>query len=171
VTFSALHSPIRTARGLAWVAAGLGVLYASVSAYWALGGTGLLDTIGGSLERDAHAGGVAVKVGLWAVVILKLIASALPIQATTVHHAPRRRRILRRLAGLEAAILTVYGLVLTTVGLLVQADVIAPSHHADQRALAWHAFLWDPWFLVWGLVVTGALVLSGGRQTAHPKKG
>jgi len=150
----------RVAQRLAWVAAGLGVLYASVSAYWAVGGTGLLDTIGGTLERDARAGGFVVEVGLWAVVILKLVAAAVPVQATRDHRASGRRRVLRRVAGLEAAILTIYGLVLTSVGLLVQADVIAPSHRADQRALAWHAFLWDPWFLVWGGLVIGALVLS-----------
>jgi hypothetical protein len=34
-------------------------------------------------------------------------------------------------------------------GLLVQADVIHASVTADHRALAWHAYLWDPWFLIW----------------------
>ena len=160
VAQASLGSAHRVAPLLAWVAAGLGVLYASASAYWAVGGTGLLDTIGGALERDARAGGVVVEVGLWAVVILKLIAVAVPIQAARDHRAPGRRRMLRRVAGLEAASITSYGLVLKSVGLLVQADVIASSHRADQRALAWHAFLWDPWFLVWRLLVIGALVLS-----------
>jgi len=31
---------------------------------------------------------------------------------------------------------------------------------ADHRALAWHAYLWDPWFLVWGVLVTAALLRS-----------
>jgi hypothetical protein len=31
---------------------------------------------------------------------------------------------------------------------------------ADHRALAWRAYLWDPWFLVWGLLVTAALLRS-----------
>lgn len=150
----------RWAPRLAWAAAGIGVLYALISTYWAVGGTWLLDTVGGSLERDARARGIAVDATIWAVVVLKLIASALPIWATTPDHARTRVRILRRLAGLEAIILVVYGLLLTTVGLLVQVDVIARSAHADQRALAWHAFLWDPWFLVWGLMVAAALGLS-----------
>ncbi len=47
----------------------------------------------------------------------------------------------------------IYGFVLTSVGLLVQAGVIHPGRTADRRALAWHAYLWDPWFLVWGLLV------------------
>jgi len=50
--------------------------------------------------------------------------------------------------------------VLTTTGLLVQADVIHSSRKADQRALTWHAYLWDPWFLVWGVLITAALLRS-----------
>jgi hypothetical protein len=128
-----------------------------VSAYWAIGGTGLLDTIGGSLERTARAGGAAVSVSLWAVVLLKLIGAGLPAAAVSDMPESRRRRVLRRLAQLEAVILVSYGLVLTAVRLLIQAAVIHPSAHADTRALAWHAFLWDPWFLIWGISVALAV--------------
>jgi hypothetical protein len=68
------------------------------------------------------------------------------------------------LAWAEAAILIVYGLVQTTAGLLIQADVIHASATADQRALAWHTYLWDPWFLIWGLLVAAALLLR-----RHPR--
>lgn len=77
---------------------------------------------------------------------------------------------MRVLAWLEAAILTIYGLVLTAVGLLVQSGTIAPTANADRRALAWHACLWDPWFLVWGALITAALVRSrqpGAARTAR----
>ena len=46
------------------------------------------------------------------------------------------------------------------VGLLVQAGLIGTPGGADHRALAWHAYLWDPWFLVWGVLVTAALFRS-----------
>jgi succinate dehydrogenase hydrophobic anchor subunit len=70
---------------------------------------------------------------------------------------PDFHRVQWRLAQLEAVVLIGDGVVLTTAGLLVQAAVIHRSAHADSRALAWHAFLWDPWFLVWGLAVALAL--------------
>jgi hypothetical protein len=54
------------------------------------------------------------------------------------------------LAWIEAGILTIYGLVLTTAGLFVQAGIVSAASKADHRALAWHAYLWDPWFLAWG---------------------
>ncbi len=59
------------------------------------------------------------------------------------------------------------GLVLTAAGLLVQSGAIAPAAGADRRALAWHAYLWDPWFLLWGALVAAVLLRSrppGRRQ-------
>jgi hypothetical protein len=70
------------------------------------------------------------------------------------------------LAWAEAAILIVYGLVQTGAGLLVQADIIHASATADHRAMAWHAYLWDPWFLIWGLLVAASL-LRGRYRRSH----
>jgi hypothetical protein len=61
------------------------------------------------------------------------------------------------LAWAQAAFLTLYGLVFTAVGLLVQSGVLHASADADRYAMAWHTYLWDPWFLVWGLLVLAAL--------------
>lgn len=47
-------------KGRAWALAALaiGLAYALVSAYWGLGGTWLLDTVGGVFERAGRSGGV-----------------------------------------------------------------------------------------------------------------
>ena len=74
---------------------------------------------------------------------------------------------MRALAWAEAGILTIYGLVLSGAGWLEQSGVISPPASADHRALAWHAYLWDPWFLFWGVLVTAALLRS--RQPARPE--
>lgn len=140
-------------------ACALGVIYALISAYWALGGTELLNTVGGSLQHLDRGDRAPIAAGLWAVVLLKLIASGLPAAAISPRFA-RRATILRRLTIVEAAVLTLYGFVLSTVGWLVQAGVITHGRNADRTALAWHAFLWDPWFLVWGLLVCMALLWS-----------
>ena len=76
------------------------------------------------------------------------------------------RRLVRVLTWIEAAILTGYGLVLTASGLLVQAGVIEAVAHADRLALKWHAYLWDPWFLIWGLFVFLALWRSRSASQA-----
>ena len=64
-----------------------------------------------------------------------------------------------------SSILILYGGVLTAAGLLVQGGVIASGAHADHRALAWHAYLWDPLFLGWGLLVL--MVLATTRPTVR----
>jgi hypothetical protein len=148
--------------GAAWAAFAVGLLYAAISVYWGLGGSWLLDTVGASLTQAGRSASALVVLAVWCAVGLKVIASVLPLLAVAVvaSGSPARRRLTRSLTWIEAVVLTVYGLILTVVGLLVQAGVISPSANADHRALAWHAYLWDPWFLVWGLLVTAALLRS-----------
>ena len=136
--------------GAAWAAFAVGLLYAAISVYWGLGGSGPLDTVGASLTQPGRSASGLVVLAVWCAVALKLIAAVLPLLAVGVVSPGsfRRRRLSRALTWVEAAILTFYGLILTAVGLLVQAGVIGTQANADHRALAWHAYLWDPWFLV-----------------------
>jgi hypothetical protein len=152
------------AAGLAFL---LGVGYAAISAYWALGGSGLLDTVGGVFERAGRSGGASIAIVLWTVVVVKLVAAVLPllVVARPLHRG--LRRALRVLAWVEATILTGYGLVLTGGGLLVQAGMIRAGSGADHRALAWHAYLWDPWFLLWGLLVGIALLVERSQRSVE----
>ena len=53
-----------------------------------------------------------------------------------------------------------YGTVLTAVGVAVESGLVCHGAHADLIALRWHASLWDPWFLLWGLLLMTGLVLS-----------
>ena len=155
------------AKGLrfAQAACGVGLAYAAVSVYWALGGTWLLDTVGGTLEQQGRTGSPGIILAVWAAAVLKVIGAIMPLAAVGVTSGQATiagRRQVRVLAWLQAAILTIYDLVLTVAGLLVQSGAIAPAASADHRTLAWHAYLWDPWFLLWGALVAAALV--GSRQ-------
>ena len=177
--------------------------YAAISAYWGLGGTWLLDTVGGSLETAGRSGTAGLLAAVWAAAVLKVVGAMIPVLYCGLSAGrptsgplsrPRPRadqpradgpradgprvdrsradrlpalwrwlRLLRILMWLEAAILILYGGVLTAAGLLVQSGVIASGADADQRALAWHAYLWDPLFLGWGLLVL--VVLATTRPT------
>lgn len=149
----------------------VGLAYAGISVYWGLGGTWLLDTVGGSLAAAGRAGSAGVMAAVWGAAGLKVIAAVLPVLAAGRAAASGPvpwQRPLRVLAWAEAVILTLYGLVLTTVGLLVQSGLIRAGADADHRALAWHAYLWDPWFLLWGLLVTAALLRGRRPHGAFP---
>ena len=149
-------------------AAGLGLGHAAVSAYWAAGGTGLLDTIGGDLERWGRERGASLVAALWMIVVVKtVVALAAPIVACRPRALPSwtRGRVPRILSWIAAIVLVAYGGVLTVAGLVVQAEIVAASPEADRRALAWHAYLWDPWFFMWGTAFAVALWLT--RTRAH----
>jgi hypothetical protein len=154
---------------LAGTAVLIGLAYAGVSVYWGLGGTALVDTVGGTLAKLGRERDAVVVAALWGAAALKLAAAVLPLVALRSAPARARRdrggaltRGARRASWVAAVVLTVYGAVYTGGGLLVQAGVIHSSRSADHRAQAWHAYLWDPWFLVWGVLITAALVRSSG---------
>ena len=115
-----------------------------------------------------RSGTAATVAAVRAAAVLKAVAAMIPalycrLSASRLRadRPPGRRlRLLRILMWLEAAILTLYGGVLTVIGLLVQGGVIGSGADADQRALAWHAYLWDPWFLGWGLLILVVLVTT-----------
>lgn len=159
-------------RGMLPALAGLavGLAYAAISVYWAVGGRWLLTTVGISLSQPGQAGHLAALLAVWGAAAVKAVAAVLPLLAIGVW--PRTangglRRLARVLAWIEAAILTGYGLVLTASGLLVQAGVIKAAAHADRPALEWHAYLWDPWFLIWGIFVFLALWRSRPASQDH----
>jgi hypothetical protein len=156
---------IRDQLGLPAAAAALvvGLAYIAISAYWALDGTWLLATVSSSLVTAHRSATVAMAV--WAAVALKAVGALLPSYVCLAAPPSKWHGRLRLLAWAEGAVLTLYGFFFTLAGLLVQAGVIHQGRTADRRALVWHAYLWDPWFLVWGLLVIIALALTSTSRT------
>ena len=157
----------RIAVTAAWAAFAVGAAYAAVSVYWGLGGTALLDTVGGALERQAASGSATSIILVWGAAALKLAVAVLPLAAIRLARSSSSRRCTRALGWSAGTILIAYGFVLTAVGVLIETGVVRASRHADHRALAWHAFLWDPWFLCWGVLVTVAMVVSRNGKRAE----
>jgi Protein of unknown function (DUF3995) len=160
----------RSGRGLvaAWIAAGLGTASAAMSAYWAFGGTALLDTVGGEIERWGRERSAAVVVTLWMIVVAKLVGAAAPLVFAGVGGdrlpAWTRSRRARLLGWIAAISLTLYGGVLTVAGLLVEAGLIEAAEDADEHALAWHAYFWDPWFALWGAAFVVTMWRTDSRR-------
>jgi hypothetical protein len=107
-------------------------------------------------------------IALWSVVILKLVGAAAPLVFAGVGagHLPAwtRARWARTVGWIVAVGLTLYGGVLTVAGLLVEAGVLDAAEDADEHALAWHAYFWDPWFVLWGAAF--AVSMWGSRPLA-----
>lgn len=142
-----------------WSAVALGLTNAAVTAYWLVGGTALLSTIGGEIEAWGRRRSAAVLVALVIVLLVKLAVAVVPLMRGRLPRVLPSR--LGRIVGWGAAtVLTSYGALLTVVGLLVQLGVVERSAGANDTALAWHAYLWDPWFLAWGIALAWWLRLS-----------
>jgi hypothetical protein len=145
---------MRTAA--AWAAAFLAAGYAAMSAYWAAGGTGLLDTVGGRIAELGRAGGApAVVLGL----VVAGVKLAGAVQALALVQPWGRQvpsRPLRWSAIGVGLLLSLYGGANVALGALALAGVFGPP--ADPVALGWHVAVWDLWFLLWGAALLVAAV-------------
>src|SRR3954453_16614938 len=136
-------------RSISAVAGGYGAAFlalasAAVTAYWLLGGTALLDTVGGAIERLARKRSTDALAVASVLVIAKAAAAALALALT---HGPLRRlgrlaaiggtrspalalthgplRRLGTLAAIGGTLLALYGAVLTLAGALVLMGAIS----------------------------------------------
>jgi len=112
--------------------------------------------VGGQLETWGRERSGAAVAALAVVVALKLVAGWLALSLD------RPWRI--RLAWIGGVLLALYGGVLVTAGALVLVGVIDASAETDLHALRWHVFLWDLWFVVWGV----ALALAACQARREP---
>jgi len=154
----------RTTAWAAYGACALAWLYAVPSAYWALGGTVGLDTLGGAIEQLARTrdpAGIALGLGAG---VLKVAGGLLALALVRPWGRAIPRRLLGGAAWATSVVLTCYGGLLVVVGALVLGGLISPSGPVDRRALRWHVFLWDLWFLVWGLLL-GVAAWQYGRES------
>jgi hypothetical protein len=138
----------RSVRAAAYVAAGLAFASAATTAYWLFGGTALLDTLGGSVERLARDRGSAAFALAAAVVVIKSVAGVLAL--LLLSPAPRGWRVIVAWDILAAAVLCLWGGANVLAGAAVLSGAIEPAD-VNRHALRWHVFLWDAWFLVWGI--------------------
>ena len=148
----------------AYAAAVAGFGYALMSLYWALGGHGLVSTVGRDAEQFARRGGALAVLIALAATLAKVAGGLLPLALV------RRwgRRVPRGwlLAGSAGAsvLLRGYGGVNVLLGALVLSGVIHPAGSVDWTALRWHVGVWDLWFLVWGILLAAATSPIGAAR-------
>jgi hypothetical protein len=144
--------------------------YALVSFYWALGGHGLLSTVGGYAAQFARRGGAAPMLLALAVAMAKAAGGGLALALARPWGRVIPRVWLRAVAAAASVLLIVYGALNVLGAILVLSGVLHPAGRVDQTALRWHAGVWDLWFLVWGILLAIATVASRQRAapTGHP---
>ena len=151
-----MSSSDRTARAWLWVACTVGLLHAAFSAYWALGGERLLDTVGQWAVDLRRVQPVAAAWGLAGIALVKMVAALVPVAVERGRLRPRRA--WRGLCWAGGAGLAVYGGVNVVVSNAVLLTARPDSY--DRAAMVGHAWLWDPLFLLWGAALLVFLWLS-----------
>ncbi|MCE6995123.1 DUF3995 domain-containing protein [Saccharothrix sp. S26] len=169
MTRSAQASP-RTTKGgrwLGWAVFVVGALYAVVSAYWAVGGTAGLDTLGGALAEMARARDPQLIVIVWSTVVLKLVGAVLGLALVQPWGRRVPRWLLLTASWGATVVLVLYGGVLVVAQSLIAVGVVPRASSFDPVAFYWHLFVWDPWFLLWG-VLLGVATLRFARRRQDP---
>ena len=150
----------------AYAAAVVAFAYALVSLYWAVGGHGLISTVGGYVEQFARRGGaVSVLVAL-AATAAKVAGGLLALALVRPWGRVVPRRWLLLSSAGASVLLVAYGGLYVLAGVLVLSGVIHPGGSVDRTALRWHAGVWDLWFLVWGILLALATI-GYWQRTAH----
>lgn len=152
-TTAAVPNVRRPAAWAAYAACALALLYAGVSFYWAAGDTAGLGAIGGDLEELGQARDPVIIALLWATCALKVVAGLLALALVRPWGRLFPRWMLLAAAGGGAALLAGYGGLYVAVQGLVVAGIIETSGPVDWTPFLWHLLVWDPWFLLMGILL------------------
>ena len=148
----------RRASVALWVAACAGLVHAAWSAYWAVGGRFLLDTVGAWAVELGRIDPLRSGIVLGAIAVVKAVAALLPV--AIVRNRLPAVRWWRAVCWAGGAFLVVYGGLNVVVSSAVLVGVLRPADGYDAAAMIGHALLWDPLFVVWGAALPVALAAS-----------
>lgn len=152
---------------MAYAAAAAAFGFALPSLYWGLGGTTGLATLGGEIEERALAGDRLLLALNWVAFVAKVLGGCLALALVRPWGRRLPHRLLVTTAWVGAGILTLYGSAqIVGVG-LVYLDVVSPAEQPSDDVLRWRLFLWEPWFLVWGLLLGAAVRNHQIRRSRH----
>lgn len=127
----------------------MGLVHAAASAYWGLGGTALVATLGAQMT-SLFAGREWLLLPV-AAVKAALALAPLGLPTPGPRPAPRAGRMI---AWAVAVVLTTWGGIGMATAQLVLWGVIRPDGGYDRMGMIGHAWLWDPLFLAWGVFLS-----------------
>jgi hypothetical protein len=126
-----------------------------MSIYWAAGGSARVDTLGGSIVELALSRDPEFIALVWVTGALKVVAGLVALALVRPWRVTVPRRGLIVVARVLGAGMTAYGAIHLAasglVTLLTRTGIINPES-ADWTGLLWHAVLWDPWWLLGGIL-------------------
>lgn len=147
------------------------LLFAAISLYWALAATSRWDwaidgylgarTIGRDIARMVEDHDVNFIVTLWVSVVVKALLALIPL--ALVQPWGRFFSSWLRLAGcwIAGALLALYGLINGIEHLAMVTGAVDTPAALGGHAARWHLYLWDPFWLLGGLLFLATAWLAG----------
>jgi hypothetical protein len=154
----------RSPRSAGRAAFAWAVIFALMSLYWAAGGLLAGETLGVEIDRLAHERDASFVAGLWAAFALKAAAATLALALIQPWGRRLPRRLLLGLGWATGAGITLYAAANLVQHSLMAIGAIDTPDALGTHAVAWHLALWDPIWLVGGLLFL--LAARGSRLTA-----
>lgn len=146
---------------LAYLVTAWAFLLAAVSYYWAAGGSVAIRTLARDIDEIPLANNPAIAFGTG---VLKALAGFLALALIQASGRSLPRRLLLVATWVVGGVLTLYGLAnLGDHGLMI-AGVRDTPEVLGARATRWHFLLWDPVWLLGGLLF---LALARSAGTGH----
>jgi hypothetical protein len=140
-------------------------LFAAVSVYWAAGGTAGIETQSASIQELGEQRDPWFVAVLWGTGILKAAGGLLGLALVQPWGRLFPRRFLLIAAWGAGLGMAIYG----GLGILVDAfrivGVIPIPEAADLATVLWHILLWDPWWLLGGI-----LFVAAARHSQRPAR-
>lgn len=164
----------RSGRWAGYAAAACAFLFALTSFYWGFGGTFALDTVGREAVELIEAGDPGIYLAVWFAGFVKVAGGVLALALVQPWGRKRFRHWMLMLGGWGgAAALILYGAAQLGIQLLVRAGILVPPGDMDWRGFYGHLYLWDPWFIVWGVLmaITAFYYTRDARRSAQVAEG
>jgi hypothetical protein len=151
-------------RLVAYMAAAWAFVFAAMSFYWAAGGTAGASTLGETITRAGREREPLFVAILWGTGALKAIAGVGPL-ALARPWGGRIPRWISLVATWSAGVLfALYGGANLAVRGLMAAGAIETPASMHSTAARWHLLLWDPWWLLGGVLFIVAAWQAGRRS-------
>jgi hypothetical protein len=141
---------IRPAAWAGYAAAAWAFAFAALSFYWAAGGTAGGETIGPAITDLGHDPVFVLL--LWAIGLLKVLGGLLALALVQPWGRSIPRWLLLALGWGGGGLLALYGGASWVQEVLMVAGVIPIPAGLGPTAAMWHVVLWDPWWLLGGVL-------------------
>ena len=146
------------------------LVFAAMSFYWAAGGTIGIETQAEPIQSAARNPDARFVALLWATGMLKVAGAVVALALVQRWGRIIPRRMLLAAGWIAGVGMLLYGGVNFVVGavvaLLRAIDVLETP--ADTAAFWWHLLLWDPWWMVGGVLFSLAAWTYQRRSRVEP---